>query len=337
MSFLYWREHFFHFMKLKHNLKLTVGIVSLLFVFGCLDNNSSDIAPPAENFLNEVLDVMQANSINRHNIDWPVFRAKVFEKARGAQSVEETYPAIDEALRLLQDNHSSFITPNGQTIFVGQLNCNAPTIAVPTVPNNIGYVKVNAFIGASNSTQALIFANQIQDQIRNADDASMVGWIVDLRGNHGGNMWPMVVGIGPILGEGTAGYFIDPDGNESSWGFSNGASLLDGAPVTQLSNSYQLISPDTKVAIVLDQSVASSGEAVAISFIGKDNSKSFGAPTCGLSTSNAYFSLSNNATLILTTAFIADRNKKTYGGPITPNLVASGEMLWQEIFTYLDN
>ena len=30
-------------------------------------------------------------------------------------------------------------------------------------------------------------------------------------------MWPMVAGVGPLLGEGVIGYFIDPPGVESVW------------------------------------------------------------------------------------------------------------------------
>ena len=55
-----------------------------------------------------------------------------------------------------------------------------------------------------------LLPQQIQDQIKIMDHPYNIGWIVDLRGNGGGNMWPMLAGIGPILGEGIAGYFIDP-------------------------------------------------------------------------------------------------------------------------------
>jgi C-terminal processing protease CtpA/Prc len=34
------------------------------------------------------------------------------------------------------------------------------------------------------------------------DQGNLAGWIVDLRNNGGGNMWPMLTGIGSILGEG---------------------------------------------------------------------------------------------------------------------------------------
>ncbi|MGA7930969.1 MAG: S41 family peptidase, partial [Candidatus Sulfotelmatobacter sp.] len=35
-------------------------------------------------------------------------------------------------------------------------------------------------------------------------------WIIDLRGNLGGNMWPMLAGIGLVVGEGDLGSFQSP-------------------------------------------------------------------------------------------------------------------------------
>jgi C-terminal processing protease CtpA/Prc len=68
-----------------------------------------------------------------------------------------------------------------------------------------------------NNAASISFAGDIQEQIRNQDHQGIAGWIVDLRGNTGGNMWPMLAGVGPILGEGLAGHFIEPNGVEEPW------------------------------------------------------------------------------------------------------------------------
>ena len=54
-------------------------------------------------------------------------------------------------------------------------------------------------------TAATDYAKTLQDSIRARDRVGLIGWIVDLRGNSGGNMWPMLAGVGPVLGEGVAG------------------------------------------------------------------------------------------------------------------------------------
>ncbi len=78
-------------------------------------------------------------------------------------------------------------------------------------------------------------------KIAEQDSKNLLGWIVDLRWNSGGNMWPMIAGIGPLLGNGTYGYFIDE--NESSWGYQNGASVINGNPVVAISSPYKLLNP----------------------------------------------------------------------------------------------
>lgn len=320
---------------MKSRLILCSLLVFLLI--SCGDDDPNMISAEAESFLNEVLDVMEANSINRNKIDWTDFRAKVFEQVIGAETIEDTYPGIREALVLLADNHSSYIKPDGGFIFAGTLQCDDQDIVKPSLPENVGYVKVNSFSGSVSSTAAISFAQEIQDQIRNDDHMGIKGWIVDLRNNGGGNMWPMLAGIGPILGEGTAGYFIDPDNNQTSWGFLNGSSVVNGNSLTQLSNSYELIAPNPKVAILLNNGIASSGEVVAISFIGRENTRSFGLSTCGLSTSNSPFTLSDNSRLNLTTAYLADRNKNLYGIPIDPDLAVDNDNIIQNAVDWIEN
>ena len=50
-----------------------------------------------------------------------------------------------------------------------------------------------------------------------------------LRGNGGGNMWPMIAGVGPLLGEGPLGYFIGPIGIENR-GSHRMAPIVDDLP-----------------------------------------------------------------------------------------------------------
>jgi len=315
--------------------KLVLMFISALIcgmVFTSCD--SDKISDQARVYLNEVLDIMEKNSINKTKINWVDFKNEVFSTVPTAQIISDTYPGIRKALTLLGDNHSHFISPSGLVIYVGPSG-SLENIGTPAIPNDVGYVKVTAYSGSSNDAQAIAFATLIQYQIRNQDNFKIKGWIVDLRNNTGGNMWPMLVGIGPILGEGVAGYFIFSDGRLYSWGFENGISVSNGYPITQLSDSYKLLIPNPKVAVLLNSAVSSSGEVIAISFIGRDNTKSFGSATCGLSTANSTFKLSDNATLNLTTAHLADRNKKTYGVPINPDVKSSIETIINDALAWI--
>ena len=157
---------------------------------------------------------MQVHSINRLTIDWSAFRTRVFSEAAGAQTIPATYGAIQVALNALGDGHSLFYTPTGGVMgATRRMGCGRAAADAPALPEDIGYVRVPAFSGTPEAATTL--ATDLQRSIMSADKTETIGWIVDVRGNGGGNMWPMIAGVGPVLGEGVAGYFIDPVGVET--------------------------------------------------------------------------------------------------------------------------
>jgi peptidase S41-like protein len=278
----------------------------------------------ASDYLNEVVNVMQANSINRARIDWTDFRNQVFQRATGAQTIADLYPAISFALGLLDDHHSFYQAAAGGGIGNPRSpRCAGITAAAVIPPPDIGYLRVTAFSSTTPGADRA-FADGIQDQIRGADRANLAGWIVDVRGNGGGNMWPMVAGVGPVLGEGTAGYFIPPAGTPVDWSFRGGASFSGATEIVRTTTAYALRTTGVpRVAVLTDNLVASSGEAVVVSFRARPNARSFGSATCGLSTANSGFRLSDGSTLQLTTALMADRAGNSYGVPIVPDEAVS--------------
>ena len=308
-------------------------VVGALIASGCGGSSTSPSAPGTSNnlssaassYLNEVTGLMQTNSINRARINWTDFRSQVFQRAQGAQTIADTYSAISVALGLLDDHHSFFVTPTNTTVpNPTSRRCTAPAAAVPSVPADVGYVKITSFSG-TDTAATTAFADSIQAQIRRADAPGLVGWMVDLRGNSGGNMWPMVAGVGPVLGDGIAGYFLPPQGSAVSWSFQNGAALSGGSMAARTSSVYELIRRNPRVAVLTDGLAASSGEAVVISFRRRADARSFGASTCGLSTANGTFRLSDGAMLYLTTSVMADRTQTPYGDTIAPDEVVGGD------------
>jgi carboxyl-terminal processing protease len=275
------------------------------------------ISEQARAYLDQVIGLMQANSINRLTIDWNTFRATVFAQTSGAQTAADTYPAIRSALTLLGEGHSSFRTPTGFSISPPTKSCFAADAGPPTLPETIGYVKVTRFSGLG--PEATAFANAIQRTIMAADRDDLIGWIVDVRGNGGGNMWPMVAGVGPLLGEGVIGYFIDPTGVESAWEYRNGASWESGVAQQRVDAPYRLRRDRPRVAVLTDGGVASSGEATVIAFRGRPNTRSFGAPTCGLSTAIENYAMTDGAWLNLAISVMADRARTKYGFSVVPD------------------
>lgn len=290
----------------------------LILILSC-EEDEPKISQESNNYLESILGIMQNYSINKKTIDWQEFRSQVKAKAGAAQKIADTYPAIKLALGLLADNHSFLRRPDNQTIWNSQLSCSDQVVGSISPIQNIGYIKIPGFSGTS--TEAGNFAQEIQDQIKAQDRAELKGWIVDLRNNGGGNMWPMLAGIGPILGAGVVGHFIDPDNNTFSWSYASGTVSNNGIIIQTVSEPYQLINNNPKVAVLTDQRNGSSGEAIVIAFVGRPNTRSFGRATCGLSTANQGYPLSDGSTLYLTVSYMADRNKKLYGGPVVPDEV----------------
>jgi len=308
----------------------------LLLLIACSDNGvtppvvvtptpPAELAAPARAYLEEVISLMQTNSVRRQSIDWTAFRSSVFAAAGSAQTVSQTYPAITKALTLLGDGHTSYQGVDGTFLFVQTRFCGGSLTVAPTnLPANIGYVRVSEFSG--NASHALAFARDIQNQIHLADRSDLIGWIVDLRGNRGGNMWPMIAGVGPLLGDGIAGWFIDPVGFEIPWGYHDGASWIGNNQAQPVDVTYTLIKPNPRVAVLVDNLVASSGEATFLAFVNRPNTRSFGTSTCGLSTPNLGYTMSDGALLNLAVSTMADRTKTKYGGQIDPDESVTGRV-----------
>jgi len=279
------------------------------------------MSPAARTYLTQLIDIMQANSINRKTIDWPAFRQTVVGVDSNEQTIVDLYPKIRAALAMLSDHHSFYQGPDSININSPPLPgaCRDPTPSAVQVPADIGYVKVGSFSGTGAVETA--FAQSIQDAVRAADRDDLAGWIVDLRNNRGGNMWPMVAGLGPILGDGRAGAFVDPDGGTTWWGYQDAASIYNGEPLVSVTRPYRVLRANPRVAVLTDCGVASSGEAVAIGFRARRNARSFGTATYGLSTANDEFPLTGGGTLFLCVSTMADRTGVTYGRAVVPDEV----------------
>ncbi|MFF4410231.1 S41 family peptidase [Streptomyces sp. NPDC001262] len=149
-----------------------------------------------------------------------------------------------------------------------------------------------------------------------ADRDRACGWVVDLRQEDGGGMWAPLAVLGRVLGDGDVGMFVGPDGKKSVWTVEDGnprdgeASWGSGAPVAH---------PDAPVAVLTGKATASAGEAVAIAFRGRPDTRFFGQRTLGLPTGNNAHRLSDGAVLILTEGKDADRTGRIYNGRISPD------------------
>jgi carboxyl-terminal processing protease len=266
----------------------------------------TDIAPAAREYLEHALRIMESEALKKAEVDWVQIRAEAYRAAAGAQHPRETYLAISSALWALGDNHSRFRPP------LGELPAELQIVAARVQPepegrrltDRVGYVSIPGFSGEG----ATAFARQILDLLLAADGPEVCGWVVDVRGNTGGNMWPMLEGLSPVLGDGVPGYFVAADDSWTPWHIT-----------TDEVESQSLARDQIAVALLQGPETASSGEAVVVAFRGRSETRTFGQRTEGLSTANRTIELADGAHLILTVAVYADRNRNIYGAAIEPD------------------
>jgi C-terminal processing protease CtpA/Prc/uncharacterized protein GlcG (DUF336 family) len=196
--------------------------------------------------------------------------------------------------------------------------------------NRIGYVQLPAHSGSGTFDDGRDYATITQRLIEEIDGEETCGWVVDLRRNAGGNLWPMLAGIGPILGEGEVGGSVRSD-STTPWRYERGRALASDSTRFRTSINYSLRQADPLVAVITSGSTASSGEAIVVAFKGRPDTRFFGEATNGIPTSNIGFPLSDGAVLNLTVGFMADRTGQTYDAPIEPDEAI--EVDWERIGT----
>ncbi len=292
-------------------------LLFLLFSFFLACNDGVfEIDDTSRDVLTEMLEIAREHALNRQDINWENTTNSVYSEfdRSGFQ------PAVRVLLRILGDSHSSYRFENW-VYRESFISCNPSQLSITDLPDRVGYVGLNPITSQAPADEIQNYTDQIQAILQEGRDREVSAWVVDLTGNTGGAFTPMLAGIGPLLGNDIHGYFLDPDDGPFAWGYDNGNAYI-GEQDNVFASATEPIEPfnsDIKVAVIIDNQTASAGEATAISFLGRPNTRVFGERSCGLSTGNTLFELSNGGKFNLTTAIMADRNQNPFGENIIPD------------------
>lgn len=293
--------------------------------------------PEALSYLEAALDTIEVHHIHGPDYDWEELRLVVLERAEGAEEPSETYNAIRFALQDLGERHGSFQAPADNSSHSTETERRAdenrrPTpellqLALKRVEDNIVRLVVPPFMG-QDQKRTTAYATALQKHIRQADRAGTCGWIVDVRGNGGGNMWPMIAGLGPLLGGRKVGAIYKRGRLLDTWIYEDGQAKLDSIVLARVEDNPYVLTNDTPpVAVLTDRQTGSSGEAVVVAFRGRENTRSFGEATGGAPTQPGHFVLSDGAHLVFSVQQMTDRTGKAYNGPIAPDVETSGPVV----------
>lgn len=283
--------------------KSRVAALGIMLLLGATSEPASAVAQTtsarmsseAEAYLTAALDTMEAVTLGGDSLPWPLVRDSAFYYAYGARRPSDTYGAIHWAL--LRANKHSFL----QARRLGAVS--------ELIDGRYGYIRVPQRGGA-----AVALADSLHTAIGSLEAGGVCGWIVDLRGNGGGNMWPMLAGIGPLLGDSIVGYFgsgMEAQGWYYRLGVSGvrhpGGGLDTASQVTV--EPVELSKKLPPVAVLIDGGTGSSGEAVAVAFLGRPTTRTFGEPSAGFATVNRGSPLPDGANMVVTTGYYADRRR----------------------------
>ncbi|GAA2724982.1 hypothetical protein GCM10010439_23950 [Actinocorallia aurantiaca] len=261
-----------------------------------------------------MLGMLERRALNRALVDWTQFHAV------SARSLGEAHAVIARAVEMLGDKHTFFLTP---TVAAERLaRRSAQTDPLPTgrlIDDRLAYLAIPSVAGWDEPVRRYTATGAAL--VRELDGHDPAGWIVDLRGNGGGNMYPMVTVVAPLLGDGHLGSFVGADGSvQSRWELREGRVLDGPTNKSPVPNPYVLRHLRPRTAILIDRGTASAAEATLISFLGLPRVRTFGEPTAGYATGNEGIDLPDGARLILTCSKEADRLGRVYdNNPIAPD------------------
>ncbi|HZH43993.1 MAG TPA: S41 family peptidase [Lysobacter sp.] len=253
------------------------------------------------------------------SVDW----ARVDADARTIAATEGEDAAIRFVLKALGDGHSSYRPPS-------HVDPAAPSRAPRAVRRvaeplatveGIPVLRINGWSGTRD--EAVAATAELRAQLVEALAGQSCGVVLDFTGNSGGNMWPMLIGLSPLLTEGVLGYFEDAGGATTVIAKRGNAIVTRAAPHPLNRAATHLPAHDAhRVAIALGPRSSSSGEIVPVLFHGQGNVRFFGRPTSGHSTVNSSFHLPNGGIANITTGVTLDRNRTRFGGRIVPDVAS---------------
>jgi carboxyl-terminal processing protease len=187
----------------------------------------------------------------------------------------------------------------------------------------VGYIRLRGFL-SQDGTQSRTFANGLLAEVARLKRQGAHRWVIDLRAHTGGNMWPALAGLQPLLGMGNLGYLVNTAGQKiEAWNYAS-ANGSAGAPLVA-GPVLDLDAMEDSIAVLFGAKTGSSGEMLAISFQGRDHTRSFGAPTLGATTSVYSVPDPYGNTLGIAWTYVADRKGRKIYPRVLPDVQVASD------------
>jgi len=282
----------------------------------------------AGQLLDETLGFMEKNYYRHNEVSWPVLAAEARARLREAASCEDAYATIGWCFHQLNEPHSFIMPPDKASRYTGESDGSGLSMAGLSelvgeirgewLQDSIAYLTI-PWVSTTDSLVCLRIADSLQTMIARLDSRNISRWIIDLRKNSGGNCWPMLAGIGPLLGDGVYGYFVSGD-QRIPISYREGSAFQGRHVLCRVSNrGYRTRSDRKSIVVLTSRRTVSAGEIVALAFKGRAQTCLIGEPTAGFTTANATYELSDKSLLVLTVCREADHKGNICTGSIQPD------------------
>jgi carboxyl-terminal processing protease len=304
------------------NLYLSMWLLALPAFTSAQSTQPIPCIQNANKILDEALSLMQKHYYKKESVQWDELIDAAKARLNKSGNCDDAYEAIKWCFSRLHERHSFIMAPEKAALYNGNINSGSTPVKLTggirheLLENDIAYLDVPWLSTADNSI-CTAFADSLQQIIGRYDQEGIKKWIIDLRRNTGGNCWPMLAGLAPLLGNGTYGYFVS-DNEKIPFSYLNGVMMQGKHERCTVSNPY-VSTAQKKIVILTSAQTASAGEIVALAFKGLPDVYVYGEPTAGLTTANATYSLSDGYLLVLTVCKEADRSGRICEGKIQPD------------------
>jgi len=271
--------------------------------------------------------------------NWDSIGAVFKENLTRAETRDDSIEAVVHVFTMLDDVHSTLTVDN--IVFshyhavdevtlekldplITASNANQGKIFDTVFPDGVGYIRIPSLNVWGDMVQ--ITGQDIQHRICGMLDQRIKGCIVDLRLNTGGNMYPMLSGLYPLLGNNVLLHTTFPDSSvQFTWGLQKGNlyAMNNNQEKTMLTelNAPCKPSENMQVMVLVGPVTMSSGQATAVAFVKRNNTLIIGEPTAdGYITAKNYYPFGNGIVLNMSSGFISDRENTIYTRLLNPQL-----------------
>ncbi len=283
-----------------------------------------------DHLIDSVLARTQRISLYADRVNWDSLGMAVRKGAADAGQIEDLKPAFETLLNSLGDHHGVILDATTYSTIARYTDwdhldhpdtrprdpaawqwINGPEniFLHGYLDDSVGYLRIP---GISPQTDSEGEARHIREAVITLAKREVKGWIIDLRYNGGGNVHPMLAGLGPLVGDGIVGHLADGRGRlVFDAEIREGNFIFAGQQAVDLPNEPTFHDPP-KVAVLTSRYTVSSGELVATAFKGRPKTRFFGEATGSMTTNNAWEIVGGQVILNISTAWFADREGIVY-------------------------